>query len=709
MRIALLSTLVLLTLAQLSIGKVTYTKDEIQEALREYIKEVQENDEDSPSVVSRAKADSLDNQSLDAESDDEDDAESQKVELPDGEKTPTNTNSNGKEEQKQDSNDKNPPPLSNSRREMMRIRGLEKSLADAPYALAKRTIYSVLKKVNSKSKRIFASGAILWENGRIPYTIDEKTFEKEPEELKVLKTILSESIEQLSTTTCVNWVKRDSETDYVNIINDSGCYSYVGKIGGGQPVSMQANGCMTVHTMLHEMLHAMGTEHEQSRSDRAGMTSMIWNNIDSNNLNNFQMGQTSNAQPYDYKSLMQYELWSFAKDGGKSMSIPDKSLEYLISNKKVALSLYDIGEINSAYGCTKQCTNKCQNGGIVIVDKDNKCGCKCPTGLKGDDCSQLDTSEGCGGFVDVTAGQKTIALDTYTAGIDCTWLVKGGANTRIKATIDKLDLPYNDNFDCYHWLEFRDYLIGDNGKERCGTEGGASFTKMVIGDPSRMMIRFNSAKHKDKAAGKGFSLTVKALQSGCSKFPCKNGGLCTDKDDGTYKCSCINGFSGDQCNDLAATASTKCDFQDDFRGCVFQENKAASAVLFSLASSPMTDVSGNTNGYQYLSLTYGWEMKKTVLETSAKFEAAERCLSFQYYYRTDQFYNDGYDSTLTVTSSGSSTALLKIGDANTPLNKWTAVKVTVPSTPDLKLTIEGVQGTAEMGMDDISLKPGACA
>lgn len=34
------------------------------------------------------------------------------------------------------------------------------------------------------------------------------------------------------------------------------------------------------------------------------------------------------------------------------MTIPDKSLEYLISNKKVELSLYDIGEINSAYKCT---------------------------------------------------------------------------------------------------------------------------------------------------------------------------------------------------------------------------------------------------------------------------------------------------------------------------------------------------------------------
>ena len=31
------------------------------------------------------------------------------------------------------------------------------------------------------------------------------------------------------------------------------------------------------------------------------------------------------------------QFQSFAKDGGNSMSIPDKSLEYLISNKKVAL------------------------------------------------------------------------------------------------------------------------------------------------------------------------------------------------------------------------------------------------------------------------------------------------------------------------------------------------------------------------------------
>ena len=49
---------------------------------------------------------------------------------------------------------------------------------------------------------------------------------------------------------------------------------------------------------------------------------------------------------------------------------------------------------------------------------------------------------------------------------------------------------------------------------RCGTQGGAVFTKMVIGDPSRMMIRFDSVKHRNEPAGKGFSITVEAYVSG---------------------------------------------------------------------------------------------------------------------------------------------------------------------------------------------------
>ncbi|XP_062603571.1 zinc metalloproteinase nas-25-like, partial [Saccostrea cucullata] len=136
----------------------------------------------------------------------------------------------------------------------------------------------------------------------------------------------------------------------------------------------------------------MGGSHEQSRSDRASMTSMIWNKIDSKNMYNFVMENTKNALPYDYKSLMQYELDSFGKNRENSMSIPDMSFEYLITNKKDHLSLYDIGEINSAYRCTADCFNQCENGG-VLTKENGQCRCKCPSGLKGEDCSELDTSD----------------------------------------------------------------------------------------------------------------------------------------------------------------------------------------------------------------------------------------------------------------------------------------------------------------------------
>lgn len=36
---------------------------------------------------------------------------------------------------------------------------------------------------------------------------------------------------------------------------------------------------------------------------------------------------------------------------------------------------------------------------------------------------------------------------------------------RVKATILDMDLPRSSKYDCYHWLEFRDYLIGAPGKE----------------------------------------------------------------------------------------------------------------------------------------------------------------------------------------------------------------------------------------------------
>lgn len=45
------------------------------------------------------------------------------------------------------------------------------------------------------------------------------------------------------------------------------------------------------------------------------------------------------------------------------------------------------------YMYTADCTNTCKNGGVVTKGSSG-CSCKCPSGLKGSDCSELDTSDG---------------------------------------------------------------------------------------------------------------------------------------------------------------------------------------------------------------------------------------------------------------------------------------------------------------------------
>lgn len=61
---------------------------------------------------------------------------------------------------------------------------------------------------------------------------------------------------------------------------------------------------------IHEMLHAAGLMHEQSRSDRDEYIRMIKENL-KENIDNGNMAKTStfDFNAYDYESIMQYSLW----------------------------------------------------------------------------------------------------------------------------------------------------------------------------------------------------------------------------------------------------------------------------------------------------------------------------------------------------------------------------------------------------------------
>ncbi len=160
-----------------------------------------------------------------------------------------------------------------------------------------------------------------------------------------------DAIENWEAKTKIRFVERTPANasqypNWVRFTPAAGCWSYVGMQGGMQPIGL-ATGCSTGST-IHEIGHALGLWHEQSRIDRDDHITVHFDNIMSGMQHNFSkhVSDGQDMQVYDYNSIMHYPRWAFSKNG-KDTIVPKIDVEI---GQRGELSEGDIAAIVALYG-----------------------------------------------------------------------------------------------------------------------------------------------------------------------------------------------------------------------------------------------------------------------------------------------------------------------------------------------------------------------
>ena len=92
------------------------------------------------------------------------------------------------------------------------------------------------------------------------------------------------------------------------------CESNIGMAGGTQTIG--GSELCAVTTILHEMGHAIGLFHEQSRADRNSYVNYLESNVDKPQGPNFDIYSSgADSGLFNYASIMEYGAFSFSRDG----------------------------------------------------------------------------------------------------------------------------------------------------------------------------------------------------------------------------------------------------------------------------------------------------------------------------------------------------------------------------------------------------------